>query len=265
VEEDLPPLVSEVIGPYVASARLLGQRTAELHLALASDPGDPRFAPEPLAAPDQDALAQSIRGLTTEAFQLLRQRLAALPEAVRGVAHQVLALESEVLRSVQALSQRPLTALRIRTHGDYHLGQVLYTGDDFVITDFEGEPARPLSERQGKHSPLKDVAGMLRSFSYASFTGLSAATQHRPEDYERLAPWAEFWETWVSTIFLRAYLATVGHAAFIPSRYEDLDLLLQAFTLDKAVYELAYELNNRPDWLHIPLSGLQRLRSPLHA
>ena len=127
-EGDVPPLASELIGPYLASARLLGQRTAELHLALASDPGDPRFAPEPLTAPDQHALAQSMRGLTTEAFRLLRQRLAALPEAVRGDAQQVLALESEVLGSVQAVSQRPLTALRIRTHGDYHLGQVLYDG-----------------------------------------------------------------------------------------------------------------------------------------
>jgi maltose alpha-D-glucosyltransferase / alpha-amylase len=261
-EEDIPPLVSEVIGPYVTSARLLGQRTAELHLALASDPGDPRFVPEPLAAPDQDALAQSIRGLTTEAFRLLRHRLAALPEVVRGDAHRVLALESEVLGSVQALSQRPLTALRIRTHGDYHLGQVLYTGDDFVITDFEGEPARPLSERQGKHSPLKDVAGMLRSFHYAAYAGLfnqEKAAFSSSEARTDLEPWAQVWYLWVSAAFVQTYLAYAGSAFLLPSIRDECQVLLDAYLLEKAVYELNYELNNRPDWVHIPLQGIRQL------
>jgi maltose alpha-D-glucosyltransferase/alpha-amylase len=106
---------------------------------------------------------------------------------------------------------------------------------------------------------------MLRSFSYAALTALGAATQHRPEDYERLEPWAAFWETWVSAVFLRAYFAAVGPTGLLPSIREDVDLLLQTFTLDKAVYELAYELNNRPDWVHIPLAGLLRLRTRLHA
>jgi len=261
-EEDIPPLVSEVIGPYVASARLLGQRTAELHLALASDPEDPRFAPEPMAAPDQNALAQSIRGLTAEAFSLLRHRLAALPEAVRGDAQQVLALESEVLGSVQALSQRPLTALRIRTHGDYHLGQVLYTGDDFVITDFEGEPARPLSERQGKQSPLKDVAGMLRSFHYAAYAGLfnqNKAAFSSSEARTVLEPWAQVWYLWVSAAFVQTYLAYAGAASLLPPTRDECQMLLNAYLLEKAVYELTYELNNRPDWVHIPLQGIRQL------
>ena len=262
VEEDIPPLVSEVIGPYVASARLLGQRTAELHLALASDPEDPRFAPEPLAAPDQDALAQSIGGLTTEAFRLLRQRLATLPEAVHGDAHQVLALESDVLGSVQALSQRPLTALRIRTHGDYHLGQVLYTGDDFVITDFEGEPARPLSERQGKHSPLKDVAGMLRSFHYAAYAGLfnqDKAAFSSSEARTALEDWTQVWYLWVSSAFVQTYLAYAAPASLLPPTRDECQVLLDAYLLEKAVYELNYELNNRPDWVHIPLQGIRQL------
>jgi maltose alpha-D-glucosyltransferase/alpha-amylase len=154
---------------------------------------------------------------------------------------------------------------RIRCHGDYHLGQVLVTEGDVVIIDFEGEPARPLAERRAKASPLRDVAGMLRSFSYAALTGLGAATQTRPEDVERLAPWAELWETWVGAVFLRAYLAATRGAAFLPPDVDDLETLLQAFILDKALYELGYELNNRPDWVHIPLTGLRRLPSPLHA
>ena len=142
---------------------------------------------------------------------------------------------------------------------------MLVSENDVVILDFEGEPAKPLAERRSKCSPLRDVAGMLRSFSYAALTGLVASTSSRPEELERLTPWADVWETWVSAAFLRAYLNAVQGAPFVPSDREELDLILQAFVLDKAFYELSYELNNRPDWVHIPLNGLLRLRSPLHA
>jgi maltose alpha-D-glucosyltransferase/alpha-amylase len=129
-----------------------------------------------------------------------------------------------------------------------------------VILDFEGEPARPLAERRTKSTPLRDVGGMLRSFSYAALTGLGAATQTRPEDIQRLAPWADVWETWVGATFVRAYRAATRNAAFLPSDADEFDMLLHAFTLDKAMYELGYELNNRPDWIQIPLTGLLRLR-----
>ena len=128
-----------------------------------------------------------------------------------------------------------------------------------MLIDFEGEPARPLAERRAKSSPLRDVAGMLRSFGYAALTGLAAATQTRPEDVERLAPWADVWETWVGATFLRAYRDATRSASFHPAGAEDVDVLLHAFVLDKAMYELGYELNNRPDWVHIPLSGVMRL------
>jgi maltooligosyltrehalose trehalohydrolase len=260
-EGDVPPLVSELIGPYLVSARLLGRRTAELHLALASDPGDPRFAPESFTTPYQHALAQSMQGLATETFRLLRQRLSDLPEAVRGEAQQVLATEAAVMGAAQAVSQRPSTALRIRTHGDYHLGQVLSTGDDFVITDFEGEPARPLRERQHKHSPLKDVAGMLRSLHYATYAGLfNQADKLAPsEALTALEPWAQVWYRWVSAGFLHTYLAYIGPASLLPPTQNERQVLLDAYLLEKAVYELGYELNNRPDWVRIPLQGIRQL------
>jgi maltose alpha-D-glucosyltransferase/alpha-amylase len=163
---------------------------------------------------------------------------------------------------VQALSQRPLTALRIRTHGDYHLGQVLYTGDDFVITDFEGEPARSLSERQGKQSPLKDVAGMLRSFHYAAYAGLfnqDKAAFSSSEARTVLEPWAQMWYLWVSAAFVQTYLAYAGPASLLPPTRDECQVLLDAYLLEKAVYELNYELNNRPDWVHIPLQGIRQL------
>ena len=128
-----------------------------------------------------------------------------------------------------------------------------------MILDFEGEPARPIEERRAKCSPLRDVAGMLRSFSYATMTAIGAATETRPEDVMRLAPWAELWETWVSAAFLRAYLGATRDAGFLPPPY-DLEVLLRAYVLDKALYELAYELNNRPAWVHTPLAGIIQLR-----
>ena len=150
-------------------------------------------------------------------------------------------------------------AVKIRCHGDYHLGQVLWVENDFVILDFEGEPARTVEERRAKQSPLKDAAGMLRSFDYAAHAGLFAFTQGRPEDFDRLAPWAELWRQWVSAAFLRAYRETAGAAPFVAAEPERFTALLDAFLLDKAFYELQYELNNRPDWVRIPLRGVLTL------
>jgi maltose alpha-D-glucosyltransferase/alpha-amylase len=140
---------------------------------------------------------------------------------------------------------------------------VLYTGKDFVIIDFEGEPARPLSERRIKRSPLRDVAGMLRSFHYASYAArFGQVAGVRPEDLDALDPLARFWYLWVSVAFLKAYLGVALQAGFLPQAREDLKVLLEAHLLEKALYELAYELNNRPDWVRIPLHGMLQLLAP---
>jgi maltose alpha-D-glucosyltransferase/alpha-amylase len=189
---------------------------------------------------------------------MLRRQLKQLPESTRAEAEQLLLAEAALVARFRALLDRRISALRIRYHGDYHLGQVLYTGKDFVIIDFEGEPARPLSDRRIKRSPLRDVAGMLRSFHYAAHTALhdqASAALVRPEDMGRARAWAHFWQLWVSAVFLRAYRATADEAPFLPRR-EELELLLDAFLLEKAVYELGCELNNRPEWVSIPLRGI---------
>ena len=148
-----------------------------------------------------------------------------------------------------------------RIHGDYHLGQVLFTGSDFVIIDFEGEPARPLAERRKKRSPLQDVAGMLRSFHYAAYAPLlhdnGKKLPHEP--LQDLGNWAQYWQRWVSATFLKTYLEVSGNSNFIPKDREELALLLDLYLLDKAVYELGYELNNRPSWVRIPLDGISQL------
>jgi maltose alpha-D-glucosyltransferase / alpha-amylase len=258
-EEAPPRRAADLIGPYLESARLLGERTADLHIALASALDDPDFVPEPISPFYQRSLYQSMRSLTAQVFQLLRKRLPDIPEALRDEGQQILGLEETILKRFQSILDSTSTAMLIRCHGDYHLGQVLYTGKDFVIIDFEGEPARPLSERRIKRCALRDVASMLRSFHYAAYAALfnhTVSVTVRPEDIAALEPWARFWYRWVSAAFLRAYLAGTSQVPFLPQGRDELQVLLDAHLLEKAIYELGYELNNRPDWIRIPLQGI---------
>jgi maltose alpha-D-glucosyltransferase / alpha-amylase len=262
LEAPPPDETLALIGGYLEAARLLGTRTGEMHLALASDPDDPEFAPEPFTALYQRSLYQSMRNLGTRSFQLLDENLSRLPKPAMALAQQLLAAQPHVLRLLRNVLDRKITALRLRCHGDYHLGQVLYTGRDFVITDFEGEPARPLSERRIKRSPLRDVAGMLRSFHYAAHTTLATrvtGTLARPDEMPGLEAWSRYWQVWVSSAFLRAYLKSAADGGFLPGSRDELSALLDAYILEKALYELGYELNNRPDWVAIPLQGILSL------
>jgi maltose alpha-D-glucosyltransferase/alpha-amylase len=250
-----PPEAAERIGTSLESAGLLGRRTAELHIALASAVEGP-MAPEPFSSHYQRSLYQSMRALTRQVFQLLGSRRRDLPEAM-----QILDLEDEILDRFRTLLEQKITASRIRCHGDYHLGQVLSTGRDFVIIDFEGEPARPLSERRIKRSPLRDVAGMLRSFHYAAYTPLlsDVGDPVRPEDAPLLTEWGRLWYMWVSASFLGSYLSTARDASFLPRTDREVEVLLDAFLLEKAIYEIAYEANNRPSWLKIPIQGVVQM------
>ena len=257
--EEIPAPAREMVGLYLDSAAALGRRTAQMHMALAVPTENPDFAPEPLSAEDYRALASNLREHATAAFNALKASLPTLPDESVDRAALALVQRGRILETFRSLEQIEPSAVRIRVHGDYHLGQVLFVKNDFVILDFEGEPARPLVERRMKQSALKDVAGMLRSFSYAAFAGLLTFSARRPEDYSRLEPWAGFWDKWISTAFLRAYRQTAGQSPLLPPRSEQLETLLEAFLLDKALYELNYELNNRPSWVRIPLHGILAL------
>jgi maltose alpha-D-glucosyltransferase/alpha-amylase len=259
---DPPPLARETVGPYLTGAQLLGQRTGELHVALASASHDPAFVPEPFSPMYRTSLYQSMRSYTVRMLQLLREQLGILPDELSESVRRVLDLENEVIERYRLVRDKKIAATRIRCHGDYHLGQVLYTGKDFVIIDFEGEPARPLSERRLKRSPLRDVAGMLRSFHYAAQSALRRQLElaNRPEDdLPMLQNWAQHWYVWVSVAFLTSYLEVVKPANLLPEDPEHLGILLDAYLLDKAVYEIGYELNNRPNWLNVPLEGILNL------
>jgi len=256
--QDIPfdPLKENLGTVFLEMVQLLGRRTGEFHLAMASSAAAD-FAPEPFSKLYQRAVYQSMTGLTRRVMQTLSEKVKGLPASVRDDAKAVLELEHRIKACFQKILGRKFSAMKIRIHGDYHLGQVLFTGKDFTIIDFEGEPARALSERRLKRSALRDVAGMLRSFHYAAYATffLKAATQ--PEDAARLMPWADFWSCVVSNAFLRPYVDTVGSAPFVPKAREEFNDLMRAFILEKAVYELGYELNNRPDWVVIPVKGIQ--------
>jgi maltose alpha-D-glucosyltransferase/alpha-amylase len=263
LEEQQPdPAAIDMIGVYIEIARMLGQRTAELHLALASDHDDPNFAPEPFTPFYQRATFQSMRNLTEQTFRLLRNRQAFVPEDSRKALDRLLAHPEHIASRFDNFLKCKMTALRIRAHGDLHLGQVLYTGKDFVIIDFEGEPARPLSDRRRKRTAIRDVSGMLRSFHYAAFGTLLEDTSSGAlgkRDFASMEPWARLWQVWSSWAFLKGYLDATEGASFIPRDRDELKVLLDAFMLEKAVYELGYELNNRPDWIRIPMHGIEQI------
>jgi maltose alpha-D-glucosyltransferase/alpha-amylase len=250
-------IAQQTIGLYLADTEILGRRTAQLHLALASRDDIAAFAPEPITPHYQRSIYQHIRSQAVRTLQLLRRHGKGNPDA-----EELLAREEEIQTRIRQILDGRITGFRIRTHGDYHLGQVLHTGNDFIIIDFEGEPSRPLSERRIKRSALRDVAGMLRSFHYAPFAVLFGQSQHpviRTEDAPAVESGAKFWYRWVSGAFLRAYLAESGNAAHLPQTREELQVLLDAHLLEKALYEIVYELNNRPEWLRIPLRGVLEL------
>jgi len=257
--QPVPDEARRRIGAYLDSAALLGRRTAELHLALASRADDPDFAPQPYSEGDHRAMAESATQLLTANFDLLRRLQGGMPGQRRQEADEILRLEEIARRRLQMLARLKGSAMATRIHGDYHLGQVLFTGSDFVIIDFEGEPARPLAERRRKRSPLQDVAGMLRSFHYAAYAPLLQEGNAEGSSHEAPRRWALYWQKWVSATFLRTYLEVSGNAIFIPRGREELALLLDVHLLDKAVYELGYELNNRPSWVRIPLDGISQL------
>ena len=255
----VPGGAQSTLGTYVDSARLLGQRTAEMHATLADPNGGPDFVPEALNAADGEELYREMLKQSETTFALLKQRVAELPEPSATDARHLIERQSALLDRFSSLRTQEIKASRIRLHGDYHLGQVLYTGSDFMIIDFEGEPARPLSERRGKGLALRDVAGMIRSFQYAAFAALFGQVPGftvQPETMSSVEQWAGFWFTSIGATYLEAYFSAADGKGFVSPDMAERRLLLDVFLLHKALYEVAYELNNRPDWVRIPLRGI---------
>jgi maltose alpha-D-glucosyltransferase/alpha-amylase len=255
----IPEEAREYAGLYLEAAALLGRRTAELHLALAIETHDEAFQAEPFTAADLALDARRIDSQIHRTLDALRAGMSHLRDLTADDAATILSRRIELFRRAHAITEAKASGKRIRIHGDYHLGQVLRAKNDFVILDFEGEPARSLEERRRKQSPLKDVAGMLRSFSYAAYSGLDAVVQRRPDSQRTLEPWARMWQNAACTAFLNAYKqSSAADPGLLPERAQA-QALLNAYLLEKALYELLYELNNRPTWVRIPLAGILSL------
>jgi maltose alpha-D-glucosyltransferase / alpha-amylase len=245
-----------LIGPHLEWASLLGRHTARLHHALGSDRTDPAFAPEPLSAMDRQAMFHGARILVRRVF-----RQAASVEEPSSALAEVLTKESEIIERLRTIVSGPLEAERIRCHGDFHLGQVLWTGKDFVTIDFEGEPTRSLGQRRLKRPPTSDLAGMIRSFHYASRVAAIQVSRDLTSSVAyvepaRLARWLTLWYRWVAGTFLGAYLEVGVKDGLVPADRDQLATLLDFNLLEKAVYELGYEANSRPEWVDVPAQGI---------
>jgi maltose alpha-D-glucosyltransferase / alpha-amylase len=255
--EDAPPLVQKLIGSVTYERiTLLARRTAEMHVGLSLEMEDEDFKPEKFTQHYQRSIYSGHRKLVSEKFSALESRLGKLPEHVRGEAEQALSLKEDILEAFADIFEYKIEAAKTRIHGDYHLGQVLFNGKDYYIIDFEGEPMHAISERRLKKTPFKDVAGMMRSFHYAAYGQLVLNQNYRKEDMVFLEQWALQWYHYVSQFYLTAYLDRAEGANFLPPDEQGKQVLLRTYMLEKAIYEVGYEMNARPDWLRVPIRGV---------
>jgi maltose alpha-D-glucosyltransferase/alpha-amylase len=259
MESGLPKEAPGIIGAYLQSAKLLGDRTARMHAALTGTNAGPDFAPEPMAEQARAELHQDLVFHAKTMLALLRQMRSGLRPQESEDAEKVLAIEEQILGRFEPLLNTPINSQRIRFHGDFHLGQVLYTGEDFKIIDYEGEPARSLGDRRRKGLAMRDVAGMIRSFQYAPYAALFSASPvltPTADTLPVLLSYADFWTASVGAAYLQGYFDAAAGLSSVPSNRQERKLLLDIFLLQKALYEIGYELNNRPDWVSIPLRGI---------
>jgi maltose alpha-D-glucosyltransferase/alpha-amylase len=244
---------------YLSRLRVLGHRTAQLHAALARPTDDPAFSPEPVTESYIDGLRAAVDKWVDNAVSALQRVESGLPEGDRNYALKVLSQKDNLHARIRAADLTGVDALRTRCHGDLHLGQVIVIEDDFLFTDFEGEPARPLAERRNKQLPLRDVAGMLRSFDYGAAVALRERAGTRPESRESLEQLATDWRIQAESTFLEAYHEYIADCAAHPTDPDKARALLDLFMLEKALYEVCYEAANRPDWIRIPLEGVAQI------
>lgn len=237
----------------------LGRRTGELHCALATTSGDPAFDPQPITPADVQRWVQQTVAEAAQTLDQLERHLPRLAHDQQSNAQELLRERPALLRKIKSLFPLAVKAVSTRYHGDFHLGQVLRVNNDFVLIDFEGEPSRPLEQRRRKHSPLRDVSGMLRSFNYAANSALAQAVAGHPASGSLLEPFVIDWERRARTAFMAGYREAVRACPAYPEDPQAAARLLQHFELEKAFYELRYELDNRPDWVHVPLGGLTAL------
>ncbi len=258
----VPQIIAELAGNYLDNARLLGRRTAELHGALSSRTDIPDFAPEPFTTFYRQSVYHGMLGQLNRSFEMLRSQFRGLPGKAQDDVTDLLNHEGEIRTQLLSLRDKRMSGARIRTHGDHHLSNVLFSGSDWVITNFEGDPTRPLSERRIKRSALRDVATMLRSFHYVSHAALFGDVPGivpSSEGRSQLEKWAHMWYRWVSAVFLKEYVQASAAAQYVPQQTDEFRILLAAYMIERALIEIEYELEQRPAWIRIPVHGILEL------
>ena len=257
--EELDDEMNEFIGPSAGElSRLIGKRTGEMHLALSSGT-EKDFRPEEFSLHYQRSLFSSMLSLVRETYQSLNKKKGHLPEHLHLDADMIAENRITMVNLLKRIYARKLDILKIRTHGNFHLRQILLTGRDIAIHDFGGNPARSYSERKIKRSAIRDIAGLIRSFYYTAYEGFLNSSHIQNSELINILPFADLWAHYMSGFFLKAYLETVQGSSIIPENQTDLDMLIQTFILEIALYHLDYELNNRPEWAIVPIKMIKRV------
>jgi maltose alpha-D-glucosyltransferase/alpha-amylase len=255
----VPPLLTELLGGFADVVRVLGRRTAELHKALSSRPDVSAFAPEPFTEFYRHSVYHGILAQLNRTFDALRARASSLPETVQREAENIFSREGDIRKQLLQLRDHRVGGLRIRLHGDYQLSNLIYAGNDWIISNFEGDPYRPLSERRIKRSPLRDVATMIRSLHYVSHAALFGDVPGiipSSEAHATIENWARTWYRWIAMVLVEEYLASAANLDFLPPNPEEVRILLSAYIFERALLEIEYELLHRPQWIRIPLHGI---------
>ena len=255
---DVPIELDDLLGSYLDVVRLIARRTSDLHRALAANTSDRAFAPESFTPLSRRSSYQRMRTLAVSVTATLRRRLEELGPELKPVAQALVDRHDEGIRVFRQVLDRTIPAQRIRCHGNLHLGQVLHVGDDVVLIDFEGEPGRPLYERRLKRSPLQDVATMVRSLHYAAHAALPKRIGPGAEP-DRMMSWLRHWQRRTAAVFVGTYVEAIQGTALLPPELADMELLLDAHLLERAYYELGFELNHRSTWLRAPLLDISAL------
>jgi len=260
VDSGIPIKFGDLVhGLHLEMALLLGQRTAELHRALAESSRETTWNMEAFSTLYQRSIFQSMRGLVRIHFQTLAKIVPELPGPIYDRAVRILGAEKELINCLKQITGKRFSAMKCRIHGDLHLGQALFTGKDFVFIDFEGEPSHSLSERRLKRSPLRDVASMIHSIHYAAVTILARHSVSHPKEAAFLEPWLEAWYVYVSGSFLKGYLLAMNDSGLIPQDKNEFEIMLRCFLIYRVVHELGHEMHNRPDLIDLHLRGLEML------
>jgi maltose alpha-D-glucosyltransferase/alpha-amylase len=265
IDATIPEPVHDLMGEYLESARLLGVRLGEVHLALASDATRPEFAPDPFTDHYRQGLYHGLIGNAGRALSAVAELLDCLPPDAQEQGHKVLARREEIRNLFRPIRDQRFKTQRIRIHGDMNLRQVLNTGKDWVFIDFEGQPALTYGERRIKRHPLRDVAGLLRSMHYAAFAvrfGRVPGITPKPENVAAYDAWASFWTRWASVSLLWGYLSKAREGSFLPDSEEDIRTLVRIYWMERALSEAMMEVRDRPDWAIIPLSGISSILGP---